>query len=253
MHNEKINFPRDLIYKIVQSVENAVGDDIREDIQRNGLRTMNSVPTRIWDLLNTNICLALNYEECTVTSAHRGPWEMVIIFEKTTQNIITFMREKRYGVLRKKQNSRAQMHYVDMLASKFNRNLLADKQLTLFPHHFSDEEKLDELVQAMLHDLGSDADIVRHHVLILFETAGFELSSIRAIKVTPSLDIAQGCEEDWTSFISANESSIVDKIINPNEPGNDPTHGLKLKLKATERKKNKLQLRSDEKSSSSES
>jgi len=246
MHINDMNFPLDLVRKMVRCVEDAVGDDIREDIQSNDLRTMNSVPSRIWDLLNTKLYKTLKAEECTIATAHRGPWQMIIIFEKTTECIFTFMREKRFSELQRKQRSRIHMHYIDMLAAQFNKALLADKQqLTFIPHHFTDEENLAELVQDMLHDLGSDAAIVRNHVLVLFDTIGYQLTHIRAAKVTPNLDIAQGCEQDWSTYITVSESSVVEKVEHPENPANNPNRGLKLKSKATERKKNKPQRRMD--------
>ncbi len=53
MHTTDISFPPELIAKIVRCVEDAVGDDIRADIRQHDLQTRNSIPSRIWDLLNT--------------------------------------------------------------------------------------------------------------------------------------------------------------------------------------------------------
>ena len=213
MHTNIISFSPDLIAKIVRCVEDAVGDDIQADIQRNDLQTRNSVPARIWDLLNTNVIKTLDTEDCTIAKAHRGPWEMLVIFEKSSQCILTFMREKRFTELCKRQRQRKRMHYIDMMARQFNQDLLADQQqLCLIPHEFSDEERLAELVQTLLRDLGSNVDIVRHHVLVLFDTVGYRLTNIRAVMVTPSLDIAQGSEHDWSMYINADESIVVEKF-----------------------------------------
>lgn len=254
MLTNDMDFPVELVTKIIHCVEDAVGDDILADIQLNELRTMNSVPSRIWDLLNTSLIKTLETKECTVATAHRGPWEMVIIFEKTTKCIFTFMREKRFSELQRKQRSRLHMHYLDMLALQFNKELLADQQqLALFPHNFSDIGEVAELVQRMLHDLESDVSIVRHHVLVLFDTTGYQLTHIRAVKVTPNLDVARGCEQDWSKYISASGSSVVEKVEHPEAPENNPNRGLTLKPKATERQKNKPQRRSDEKEHKKES
>lgn len=59
MHTTDISFPSELIAKIVRCVEDAVGDDIRADIRQHDLQTRNSIPSRIWDLLNTNIIKTL--------------------------------------------------------------------------------------------------------------------------------------------------------------------------------------------------
>ena len=240
MHTTDISFPSELIAKIVRCVEDAVGDDIRADIRQHDLQTRNSTPSRIWDLLNTNIIKTLETEDCTIAKAHRGPWEMLIVFEKTTQCILTFMREKRFAELHNRQPKRVHMHYIDMLSKQFNEDLLADQQqLSLIPRTFSDEACLAELVQTMLHDLEGDVDIVRHHVLVLFETVGYQLTHIRAVMVTPTLDIAQNSEQDWSHYISADEGAVVEEVTNPNSPGNQPSRGLKLTAKAMARQKSR--------------
>lgn len=240
MHTTDISFPNEMITKIVRSVEDAVGDDIRADIRQHDLQTRNSTPSRIWDLLNTNIIKTLDIEDCTIAKAHRGPWEMLIVFEKSTQCILTFMREKRFTELRNRQHKRMHMHYIDMLAKQFNENLLSDQQqLSFIPHTFSDEDRLADLVQTMLSDLEGNAEIVRHHVLVLFETVGYQLAHIRAVMVTPSLDIAQNSEQDWSQYISAAESTVVEKVASPNAPVNMPGRGLSLTAKAMERQKSR--------------
>ncbi len=240
----EMRFPSDLILKIVRCVEDAVGDDILADIQLNDLQTRNSVPARIWDLLNTNLLKALETENCTVVRAHRGPWQMLVIYEKTTHCIITFMREKRFADLCRLQKRRRRMHYVDMLAKYFNDDLQSDQQqISFYPHSFSDENRLAELVQDLLHELEGGSGVVHNHVLVLFETAGYQLSHIRAVMVTPSLEIAEGCEQNWTEFITAKESIVVSRTNDYEEPKNQPTHGLSLSQKAIARKKNKPQIR----------
>lgn len=240
MHTTDISFSPELITKIVRCVEDAVGDDIRTDIRQHDLQTRNSIPSRIWDLLNTNVIKTLETEDCTIAKAHRGPWEMLIVFEKSTQCILTFMREKRFTELRNRQRKRVHMHYIDMLAKQFNKNLLSDQQqLSFMPHTFSDENRLAELVQTLLHDLEGEAEVVRHHVLVLFETVGYQLTHIRAVMVTPSLDIAQNGEQDWSRYIAADESTVVEKVVAPNAPENQPNRGLSLTAKAMARQKSR--------------
>ena len=238
MHTTDMNFSPELIAKIVRCVEDAVGDDIRADIRLHDLQTRNSVPSRIWDLLNTNLIKTLGIEDCKIAKVRRGPWEMLVVFERSTQCILTFMREKRFAELRNCQHKRVHMHYIDMLSKQFNKDLLPNQQqLSLFPHAFSDEYRLAALVQTMLHDLESDVEVVRHHVLVLFETVGYQLTHIRAVMVTPSLDIAQNSEKDWSKYIAADESAVVEIVANPHTPGNRPNRGLSLTAKAMARRK----------------
>ena len=123
MHTANISLSPALIAKMVRCIEDAVGDDIRADIRQHDLQTKNSVPSRIWDLLNTNIIKTLDTEDCTIAKAHRGPWEMLVVYEKTTQCIFTFMREKRFTELRNRQHKRKCMDYIDMIERQVNADV----------------------------------------------------------------------------------------------------------------------------------
>ena len=202
MNSDLFKIPEDVARKITGAIESAVGDDILEDIQKNNLSTHNSTPSRIWDYLNTNLKKGLSTADCTVADAHRGPWEMHIVYEGISQTIITFMREKRFSQLQKKQQCRNKMHYVDMLALQFNSDLKADtQQVCMFEqteHTFSDQNRLAELVQTLIRDFGSDIPVVRHHILVLFETVGFDLVHVRAVMITPTLEIVKVSEQNWS-------------------------------------------------------
>ena len=91
----------------------------------------------------------------------------------------------------------------------------------------------------MLHDLEGDAEVVRHHVLVLFETVGYQLTHIRAVMVTPSLDIAQNSEQDWYRYIASYESAVVEEVADHGSPANQPNRGLSLTAKAMARQKSR--------------
>jgi hypothetical protein len=148
------------------------------------------------------------------------------------------MREKRFMQLRKAQKKRNKMHYVDMLAKQFNSSLTCTcKQTSLFAeHHFNDEKNVSELVQHLLNDLVDDLDLVNNHVLVLFDTVENELMSVRAVMITPSLDVADDSEVSWSQYIS-NNSVVIEKISSIDSIKNSPNRGLKLSAKATQRKK----------------
>ena len=72
---------------IIQSVYDAVGDLIKEDVRRYRLRTRNGNAGRVWDFLNTSLCESLDSPDCMTYVVNRGPWEMVIVYEKKTKNL----------------------------------------------------------------------------------------------------------------------------------------------------------------------
>lgn len=243
MRTDGTHFSPELEAKIVSCVEEAVGNDIQEDTQNADLiGTQNSVPSRIWDLINRNLVRKINAQECKIAKAHTGPWQMLMVYDPNTSNIFTFMREKRFKDVQRYRRSRKRMHYLDVLTKQFNTDLFANsEQLSLIPHVFSDEDRLAERVQSLLRDFGSDIEVVRNHVLVLFETIGDQLVHIRAVKVTPNLDIAQGCEWDWSKYISGATNAVVEKIDEKDAPENQPSRGLTFTGKALARKKSKLQ------------
>lgn len=243
MHTNATLFPPDLELKIVRCVEEAIGNDIQADIRNAELiGTQNSIPSRIWDLLNRNLIRTIGAQECTIAETHTGPWQMLVLYEVSTKNIITFMREKRFSDIQRYQRRRNRMHYIDALTKRFNADLLADQeQISLMPHTFRNEDQLAEIVQTLLRGLGGEGEVVKNHVLILFETIGDQLVHIRAVKVTPNLDIAQ--EWDISKYISGVANAVVEKVGQASAPENQPNKGLVFKHKALERKEKKVHSR----------
>ncbi|MCD8633887.1 DUF5986 family protein, partial [Clostridioides difficile] len=84
--------------------------------------------------------------------------------------------------------------------------------------------------------INKDGAIIEHHVLLLFnQTAEYELTSIRAVMVDTNLNIVS--EQNLSSYISIEESTVVEKVDKTNPAANNPTLGLKLTAKADARKK----------------
>lgn len=235
MNNNTLEVDSKIKAIITQCISDAVGDKIREDVRLHGLRTQNSIPTRIWDLLNTDLCHHFNSPDCMAYTSKRGPWEMILVYEKQSGFLYTFMREKRFTEIRAKVGKRRRMHYVDMLVRHLNPDLRAPVgQMSMFPVHFDDETQLAESVRTLLANLLEDGAVVRRHVLVLFESARFILTSVRAVMVDTNLDIV--IEQDWSNAISVEESVIAEQVDEPKNPANVPARGLKLTAKAAARK-----------------
>lgn len=230
---------------ITQSVYDAVGDLIKEDVRRYRLRTRNGNAGRVWDFLNTSLCESLDSPDCMTYVVNRGPWEMVIVYEKKTKWIYTIMREARFASIRHNTPKRRRMHYLDMFTRHFNRDLLASiGQIHMFTKEFSDESELSELVGKMLYALRVDGAVIDRHVLVLFDSRNHQLTSIRAVMIDSNLDIV--AEENWTSSIPSTDSVIVETEDHMGNTAKDPNHGLRLTSKAAARKKEKLRIRKQE-------
>ena len=227
------------ILAIVEGVRSAVSDDIREDVLRNNLETQNSLPSRIWDFINTNLIKITGSNGLHSYKFRRGPWDMVYIYDSSTGFLFTLMREKRFSELKSNIMKRKKPHYIDIFARSFNNKLKAgEEQTMLYEKEFKDEDDFSKAAEKIIRDLQGGVDVVKNHVLILFETAGFNLISIRAVMITPSLDIAEASEENWSKYISSNESLIVEKVESRDINYNNC--GLKLSVKALARKTNNI-------------
>jgi len=193
----------------------AVGDDIRADIKRNGYITGNGNHFRIWDFLNTNLCKRLNKQNVVAWPTKRGAWAMVPIFDGSTGILYSVMREARFAHLKKKLSKRFSAHYIDALAHTLNIDLHAkpaQKPLFIFddpPLRFSDIS-MQEILQSILRDLKIPGEIVKRHAIILFSSQNNELVSLRCCVVDRNLDVVD--EKNWSDFITMHESVVVEEV-----------------------------------------
>lgn len=233
------------ISKIVSCVQNAVEDDIKEDLR--GFVTKNSAPTRIWDFINKNLSNRMPAISCVANVTRRGSWEMVPVYDEKTGFLFTCMREARYDELHKNVHKRSKPNYVDCLIDVLNPDLVSpvgQMELSLFPPQFPDKENMRKVVQKILIDLKVDEAVVKRHALILFKSKGYELSSIRAVMIDKNMDIV--CEEIWDTYISTNVSIVMDSSDEFSAPANNPGRGLKLSAKARVRKNRNLDIKKPE-------
>lgn len=112
-----------------------------------------------------------------------------------------------------------------------------------YKHTFSDEDRLEQKVQDFLSEFGQDIEGIKNYVLIVFDTQGYTVTHVRALVLTPNLEVAHGGEEDWSLFLLLRQDAIVEKVNYSQFASNTPDRGLKLKDKALKRKKDGLQLK----------
>lgn len=229
----------EFITKVVQCVSDTVGDSIKEDTYY--LKTKNSMPTRIWDLLNTKLCNEMPKISCIADSTQRCSWEMVPVFSQEKKILFTFMRESRYEQLRKNLRKRKNPHYVDCLVEILNTELLGEDQMTLYPVNLFHKDNMRDVVQKILYDLKVEQEFIDHHALILFESHHFELVSIRAVVIDKNMKIVY--EENWNKYITADVSTIMQSTTEFSASSNHPERGLKLSEKANKRKERNLRVR----------
>ena len=226
---------------LVAAIEEAVGDDIKRDVRSNHLVTQNSTPSRIWDFINTSIAEDASDNECLVSITQRGPWNMVVLYDTESKYVITIMREERLSEISRTLNRRKSLHYLQAFTRCYNKDLYASgKQISMSEEEnaLNDAyEEAEEIVQKMLESVHSTEKLtIERHVLVLFGATNFQLTNIRAVMIDTDLDIV--CEKSWNKYISASESIVADVVDHTIDDAayNSPTHGLKFKAKAMERK-----------------
>lgn len=231
------NFSDGFIRNIVSSINSAVTDDIMQDTRQANMNrnSMNSYPSRIWDLINRNICNAFKHTpEVVVAYTKRGPWNLVVIFDKTTGMLLTLMREERFYEV--KRNPKSHKHYVYELANMFNADLEIQQQSLLVSEE--NIEKIKKSVERICNDLLVSTDIIQHHAMVLFSARDELLHSVRCCMINCNFE---ECENiSWNEYIGVSESVIVEQTFNNEHKQNDPTMGLGFTPKA--RKKKKLNL-----------
>jgi hypothetical protein len=236
-----IRADKKLIEIVSDSIGSAIGDDIRADIKSKGLVTQNSTPTRIWDLLNTNLCNSFNEFDIVAHPTKRGSWDLVPIFERATGFLYVLMRENRLKTLKKEASKRKSAHYVEALAKSLNKDLMATHYqaplLEINDEKFENEEYIRKIIQKIFEDLGIPDNIVKRHALILFNDIKGVLISLRCCIVDSNLNMVE--EARWSEYIKVNESTVAEEVTDEVSKFDDPTNGLKYKQKAKDKIKQK--------------
>ena len=198
---------------------------------------MNSYPSRIWDLINRNVCNAFKYNtDVVVNFTKRGPWKLIAIFDKVTGMLLTLMREERFLAI--KRDAKSHKHYVYELANIFNADLEIQQQ-SLFELN-ENEEKIKKSVERICNDLLISTDMVQHHAMVLFSSQEELLHSIRCCMINCNFE---ECETvSWNEYIGVSESVIVEQTTNDDQNQNNPTMGLGYTTKAKKRKQLNLDI-----------
>ncbi len=241
MESEKVfNLSDKICRKIVECIHEALGDGIKEVVARNRLKTKNSVPFLKWDILNTLLCDEFDTPDCMSYIAKRGAWKLILLYDKNTGFLFSFMRESRFNSLRKDFDKRKKMHYIDILAMFLNEDLRAKALQTKLPlvfgkdKKFSDEERMHEIVHNFLIQLLEDQLLLSRHALILFDGTDYGLTSVRAVMIDTQMNIVE--QENWNSYIPTDISIVADEISDSNADNGDPQHGLRFTSKSDRRK-----------------
>lgn len=233
------NFNDEFIKSIVSSISSAVTDDIMQDTRQANMErsVMNSYPSRIWDLINRNVCTAFTYNpDVVVAFTKRGPWNLIAIFDKATGMLLTLMREERFFEI--KRDSKNHKHYVYELANMFNADLEIQQQS--FFAIDENKDKIKKSIERICNDLLISTEMVEHHAMVLFSSRDELLHSIRCCMINCNFE---ECESvSWNEYIGVSESLVVEQTDDDDHKKNNPTMGLLYTPKAKKKKQLNLDI-----------
>lgn len=241
-----------IVQKIYQCLFQAVGEDYQEAEAKLDLETHVSKPFIVWDLIYRN--LIRNFSDSSDSNVlyatqKRGMWEVMLLFDKESKMLFSFMRDIRFKSIRKVKRWK-QPEYIRALLT-LNENLQAEnKQQCFFGDNTQQDNlqlknTLNSLCENFSEPIVSDID---HHVLVVFSSNYGQITSLKAMVLDSDLDIVT--EQDWLDISKPMISNEVLTVEKKDSQKKLPA----LKEKAIKRKKQKelVVLKIDESASEDE-
>ena len=195
-----------------ESISNAIGDGIEEDVQSKGLVTRNGDPSRIWDILHTNLVNSLGGLSVIAAPTKRGAWAILPIVDLSSGVLYCCMRESNYKLISKRNSEKQKQHYLYALTEAFNCDL-PFLQVRLFSSEETNQNKtiVDKAICRITTDLGISPSIVRRHALVLFHSNSAQLVSLRCCAINSQFEIIDSI--DWSQYIPVTESIIPETSV----------------------------------------
>ena len=191
----------DIAHAVVDALRLALEVIMPGIMDDNNLTERNGYGQFRWNPIITQLrerCQHLGWVDFSV--CRRGAWKTPVLFHAASRNLITFMTE---GTLKTVQHRKDKgKHYLCGGAS-YNQGVKAKhEQLELeLPGILPTMEKWvaksrEELADAVCASVGE----IEGHILVLFDAHVDKLLTVRAVRLTPSLEISTE-EEDWTKYL----------------------------------------------------
>jgi len=181
-------------HAISHGIFKAISQDIPEIISDYKLPTNNGVGQFRWNFIHKRVeeNLGGRFQHSYVP---RGPWKVLLLFEMELGFTFSIMSE--HNLMRLQRHLPKNPHYLEALISKNVGYDVIQGQMRLVNYESSrspsDVEKLRDVL------LTDFAGIIKNHILILFDHYNNNITSIKAVLLTPQFDTA--FEEDWGMYI----------------------------------------------------
>lgn len=197
---------------IANGIFRAINQDLPEIIYENNLPTTVGSGLFRWNFVNRNLSDALcgDFETCIQS---RGSWKLLLLRDKNTNLSFSIMSEKNFQKLQR--SSSENIHYLEALicANKTRKPLV--KQISLFKVQKQKSYSVLETLRNQL--LSNFSEIVDEHVLILFDYNYMGIISVRAVLLTPKMEIA--LSDDWSIHLKStyiSEKSLL-KLVSDDD------------------------------------
>ena len=211
---QTLNITDEERHAMTNGIFNAITHDLPERIREDNLPTTVGSGLWRWNYINKNITENLG-NSFQVHYAQRGPWKALILYDKKTELTFSVMSEKNLDILQRKfiRGKLETIHYIESLVSKNIGYSVIEGQMRLDSYEMPNRDKgaIEKLREQLLNEF---AGIIKNHILILFDYAFNKVLSVRAVLLTPNLEIA--FSEEWSKFLDKSfirNSEFIEELV----------------------------------------
>ncbi len=230
---------------IIDSIAEAIGQDINDYKQDNALFTYNGIHFTKWDFINTNIVRSLPSNIKAFKIERGNLWAFLLLHDKESGNVYVFMAEKRFNQLTnpktlERRQIKMKPHFLDAFV-QLNKGLIAPAgQPALFE---VEQPEWNELCQTALHKMTNFlVGEVNNLVVVVHSASRGEIKSVEAYILTSELEVFHS--EDWSQLITPNFASVLEIVEDVDLSEED----IPLTIKSYQQQEDDIiQLRKDDK------
>lgn len=190
-----------LEHAIVAAVQSAIEIIMPNILLDNNFQTRNGYGQFRWNAIITRLhetCDQLGWVDFNTCS--RGAWKTPVLFHPASGYLVTFMTEETFKTTQHRRDKGR--HYLCGVAS-LNSNVTAEEdqlKLELPGVSTSTNTWVAKSREDFINSVNATDNDVKGHILVLFEAHADKLLKIRAVRITPTLEISTEAE-DWTRYI----------------------------------------------------
>ena len=198
---------------LANGVYQAVTQNMPDIVEENNLPTNVGGGIYRWNFINRNLTSnpQLGFQ---ISFPKRGAWRFLVLLDMTSNLSFSVMTEQNLRKLQKSPPMRE--HYLEALVSENKNRTPIEGQVCFECVQLEREPSvLEKLRQELLYEF---TNVIKEHVLILFDYDFTGVTSVRAVLLTPKLEIA--LSDDWTSYmrsIYVPAKSILAELISEQE------------------------------------